>query len=139
MKFADFSRLYLEARKSKDREQFLKDLSWQDWMEPYYYANRLDDLDLLLSNVHRCACDEMQTLLSITDLDENEFASRYMLSEKTVEDWKSGKRPPDKVCIYVAFAAFTDCGAIGSYLTAKRKKSDDESVFHERFHNPFGE
>ena len=62
-----------------------------------------------------------------------------MLGVKTVEDWKSGKRPPDKVCIYVAFAVFTDCGAIGSYPTAKKKKSDDESVFHERFNNPFGE
>ncbi len=139
MKFADFSLLYHEARKSKDREQFLKDLSWQDWMEPYYYANRLDDLDLLLSNLHRCAGDEIQTLISITDLDEKKFASRYMLNEKTVKDWKSGKRPPDKVCIYVAFAVFADYGAIGSYPTAKKKKSDDKGVFHEHFHNPFGE
>ncbi|HFU4488750.1 TPA: helix-turn-helix domain-containing protein [Streptococcus suis] len=102
MKFELFNKLYSEALESPSLELYIAERGWQEWMESYE-AQEIADI---LSTVHKLA---NSTLAESREGSRAEFARRFDIPIRTLEDWDSGKRvPPVYVKNLIDYALFMD-------------------------------
>ncbi|HFI0175705.1 TPA: helix-turn-helix domain-containing protein [Streptococcus suis] len=102
MKFELFNQLYIEALEQSDLEYYITERGWQEWMEPY----EAQDIADILSTIHKLA---NSTLAESRGCSRAEFARKFDIPVRTLEDWDSGKRvPPMYVKKLIDFARFMD-------------------------------
>ncbi|HEM6302172.1 TPA: hypothetical protein U2D09_000334 [Streptococcus suis] len=87
MQFELFNKLYSEALESPSLELYIAERGWQDWMDQY---NAKDVADIL-SAIYSLASS---TLAEARRCSRAEFARRFDIPVRTLEDWDSGKRVP---------------------------------------------
>lgn len=101
MKFELFNQLYIEALEQSDLEYYIAERGWQDWMESYS-AQEIADI---LSAVYSLA---NSTLAESRGCSRAEFARKFDIPIRTLEDWDSGKRvAPMYVKKLIDYAEFT--------------------------------
>lgn len=83
MDFELFKQLYSEALESPSLELYIGERGWQDWMDSY------DSPDEILTTIHTLA---NSTLAESRTVSRAEFARRFDIPVRTLEDWDSGKR-----------------------------------------------
>ncbi|MDY7603084.1 helix-turn-helix domain-containing protein [Streptococcus suis] len=102
MKFELFNQLYIEALEQSDLEYYIAERGWQEWMEPY----AAQDIADILSTIHKLA---NSSLAEFRECSRAEFARKFDIPVRTLEDWDSGKRvPPIYVKKLIDFARFMD-------------------------------
>ncbi|NQK21601.1 hypothetical protein HO515_10415 [Streptococcus suis] len=102
MKFELFNQLYIEALEESDLEYYIAERGWQDWMESY----AAQDIADILTTIYTLASS---TLAESRGCSRAEFARRFDIPVRTLEDWDSGKRvPPMYVKKLIDFARFMD-------------------------------
>ncbi|HEM5058310.1 TPA: hypothetical protein U1202_001368 [Streptococcus suis] len=102
MKFELFNQLYSEALEQSDLEYYITERGWQEWMETYS-AQEIADI---LSTIHKLA---NSTLAESRGCSRAEFARRFDIPVRTLEDWDSGKRvAPLYVKKMIDYALFMD-------------------------------
>ncbi|HFI0428370.1 TPA: helix-turn-helix domain-containing protein [Streptococcus suis] len=102
MQFELFNKLYSEALESPSLELYIAERGWQDWMDQH---NAKDVADIL-SAIYSLASS---TLAESREGSRAEFARRFDIPVRTLEDWDSGKRvPPIYVKKLIDYALFMD-------------------------------
>lgn len=81
-----------EAANYTDRDAYISDLSlstiWDDPEDADIPADRLDQLGQIWDAAHRT----VRQILSDAGLSQAEFAERFLIPRRTVEDWCAAKR-----------------------------------------------
>ena len=102
MKFELFSELYSEALESPSLELYIAERGWQDWMEPYD-AQEIADV---LTTIHKLA---NSTLAESREGSRAEFARRFDIPLRTLEDWDRNQHlPRDYVIKFIKYIIFMD-------------------------------
>ncbi|HFI0164178.1 TPA: helix-turn-helix domain-containing protein [Streptococcus suis] len=102
MKFELFNQLYIEALEQSDLEYYITERGWQEWMESYEAQEIADILSAIYSLAN-------STLAESRESSRAEFARRFDIPVRTLEDWDSGKRvPPVYVKKLIDYALFMD-------------------------------
>ena len=102
MNFELFNQLYIEALEQSNLEYYIADRGWQEWMESY------EDREIaeILSTIHSLA---NSSLAESRGCSRTEFARRFDIPIRTLEDWDSGKRSGSSyVKKLIDFALFVD-------------------------------
>lgn len=102
MKFELFNQLSIEALEQSDLELYIAERGWQDWMEPYETQEIAD----ILSTIHKLA---NSPLAESRKGSRAEFARKFDIPVRTLEDWDGKKRvPPMYVKRLIDYALFMD-------------------------------
>ena len=102
MKYELFNQLYIEALEQSDLECYIAERGWQDWMESYDVQKIAD----ILSTIHKLA---NSTLAESRDVSRAEFARRFGIPLRTLEDWDRNQHlPRDYVIKFIKYIIFMD-------------------------------
>ena len=102
MKYELFNKLYIEALEQSDIEYYIAERGWKDWMESYD-AQEIADI---LSTIHKLA---NSTLAESREVPRAEFARRFGIPLRTLEDWdKNQHLPRDYVIKFIKYIIFMD-------------------------------
>lgn len=102
MEFNLFNQLYSEAIESPSLELYVGERGWQEWMDGYD-AKEIADI---LSTIYSLA---NSTLAESRVCSRAEFARKFGIPIRTIEDWDSGKRiAPLYVKKLIDYAIFSE-------------------------------
>ncbi|HEM6089758.1 TPA: hypothetical protein U2B88_001822 [Streptococcus suis] len=87
MEFNLFNQLYSEALESPSLELYVGERGWQDWMNGY----DAKEIANILSAIYSLA---NSSLAGSREGSRAEFARKFDIPVRTLEDWDSGKRVP---------------------------------------------
>lgn len=101
MKYELFNQLYIEALEESDLECYIAERGWQDWES--YDAQEIADS---LTTIHKLA---NSTLAECREGSRAEFARRFGIPLRTLEDWdKNQHLPRDYVIKFIKYIIFMD-------------------------------
>lgn len=123
IKFKQFRRLYEEALEQPDVDMYVAERGWQSWMNEYagnpddetaiIKDNKVNKVVEILYAVHDLHENAINKLVAMTGLTQFEFARRYGIPLRTVENWCSDTRKaPVYVNAMLAFIVFFEEGVI---------------------------
>ena len=84
MKFELFSGLYKESLESTDKEMFIAELGWQDWMNQY----NAHEIGILLSEIYTLANSSIRENRERYGLTRASFCRRHDIPRRTAESWE---------------------------------------------------
>ena len=84
MNFELFSELYKEALESSDKEMFIAERGWQDWMNQY----NAHEIGILLSEIYILANGSIRENRERYGLTRAAFCRRHDIPRRTAESWE---------------------------------------------------
>ncbi len=84
MNFELFSGLYKEASESSDKEMFIAELGWQEWMNQY----NANQIGIMLSDIYTLANSGIRENRERYGLTRAAFCRRHNIPRRTAESWE---------------------------------------------------
>lgn len=104
MKFDLFKILYSEALEESSLEYYIAERGWQEWMDDY----EAQDIADILTRIYTLANNPIKNTRNIS---RAEFARKFSIPIRTLEDWDSNKIDRDPVGyikLLIDFAQFNN-------------------------------
>ena len=92
VKIADklFSKLWKDALAQPDREMYVAEYGYPEWFDEI--SDDVEKVVEVLNNIHDTAHMKVRDIIAKSGLTQSEFAVKFCIPLRTVEDWATEKR-----------------------------------------------
>lgn len=87
-----FNKLWQDALEQPDKELYINEYGYPNWFDEI--SQNPDEIVDVLGKIHDIAHMSIRDMITASGLTQTEFATKFCIPRRTIEDWATGKRKP---------------------------------------------